>query len=109
MRTGVPQSSVLSSTLFSLYTNDIPIPAKREDTKIALFADDTVIIDGNDDQTSPVRSHRTRRVVQEVENRGKRRQKCRSALRQIPKTRLVAARSTRSRRALRDTDPMVNT
>ncbi|CAH2108991.1 unnamed protein product [Euphydryas editha] len=43
IRAGVPQGSVLSPTLFSLYTNDIPIPAESTATKLALFADDTAL------------------------------------------------------------------
>ncbi|CAH2108359.1 unnamed protein product [Euphydryas editha] len=43
IRAGVPQGSVLFPTFFSLYTNDIAIPAKSGVTKLALFADDTAL------------------------------------------------------------------
>ena len=41
INTGVPQSEVLSPTLFSTYTSDIPLPPK--DVQIITYADDITI------------------------------------------------------------------
>jgi hypothetical protein len=40
IRAGVPQVSVLSPTLYNLYTNDIPQPIR---VNLALFADDKCV------------------------------------------------------------------
>ena len=42
MNTGVPKGGVLSPTLFSIYTSDIPFAPK--DVQITTFADDITII-----------------------------------------------------------------
>ena len=39
--TGVPQGGVLSSTLFNIYTSDIPLPPKG--VQVTTYADDTKI------------------------------------------------------------------
>lgn len=43
---GLPQGSVLSPTLFNVYTSDIP---RMADTKLALFADDTALFTAHED------------------------------------------------------------
>jgi hypothetical protein len=43
---GVPQGSVLSPTLFNIYTSDVPLAAN---TLTATYADDTVILSCNED------------------------------------------------------------
>lgn len=48
LHSGVPQGSVLSPTLFSLYTSDIPHPPNVE---LALFADDTALYTSHSNQS----------------------------------------------------------
>jgi hypothetical protein len=43
MRVGVAQGGLITSVLFSLYVNDTPSPSHH--VELALYADDTVIID----------------------------------------------------------------
>lgn len=41
---GVPQGSVLSPTLFSLYTHDIPSPPASPPSHLAIYADDVAVL-----------------------------------------------------------------
>ena len=56
INTGVPQSGVLSPTLFNIYTSDIPLPPK--DVQITTYADDITIT------TSHTKHHKIKQIIQ---------------------------------------------
>jgi retron-type reverse transcriptase len=59
---GVPQGSVLSPTLYAIFTADIPKP---DETKIALYADDTAILTRS--ESPELISEQLRRAVESLE------------------------------------------
>jgi retron-type reverse transcriptase len=59
---GVPQGSVLSPTLYAIFTADIPKP---DETKIALYADDTAILTRS--ESPELISGQLRRAVESLE------------------------------------------
>lgn len=69
MRAGVPQGSVLGSTLYSIYTHDI---SKRKNVALALFADDVAVITQfKSHQVLTTNNHRFRQMVSQMEDRNK--------------------------------------
>jgi hypothetical protein len=60
---GVPQCSVLSPTLYAIFTADIPKP---DETKIALYADDTAILTHS--ESPELISEQLRRAVESLES-----------------------------------------
>ena len=51
IKTGVPQGSILSPTLYNIYTADLP---QSINTTLATFSDDTAIITTNSDTTTAI-------------------------------------------------------